>query len=47
MKLDSAAYFFSRRLSRRERLRLYFSWPYIRQTRLLNPITDWWLNRGR
>lgn len=39
-------FFFSHRLTRWEQIKLRFTWYYIRQTRLLYPITMWWLNRG-
>ncbi len=43
---DAASMFWTRKLTRCERIRQFFSWPYIRQTRLLNRPTEWWLNRG-
>lgn len=42
----SSALFFARKLSRRERIRLFFSWAYIRQTPPFYRLTIWWINRG-
>jgi hypothetical protein len=28
-------------------LRLRFQWPFWRQTRLIEPVWSWWVNRGR
>lgn len=44
--LSTLAGFYSVPLSRSQRLRMYCSWAYIRQTRFLLPLTEWWLNHG-
>lgn len=41
----SLQFFVTIPLSRWQRIRLRLSWAYWRQTRLPNPITEWWLNR--
>ena len=38
-------FFVSVPLSRWQRIRLRFSWFYIRQTRPFLRLTEWWLNR--
>jgi hypothetical protein len=44
------AHYWSRVLSRRERVKNMLSWPYawhyVRQTRLIEPAWSWWVNRG-
>jgi hypothetical protein len=43
---ESSVAYWSRILTRRERIKLRLTWPYWRQTRLIEPVWSWWVNRG-
>lgn len=39
--------FWTRKLTRGERCRMYLSWPWIRQTPPLYRLTMWWMNQRK
>jgi hypothetical protein len=39
-------FYFAAKPTRWQRIKIRFTWHYIRQTRPLLPLTEWWLNRG-